>query len=185
MRFFFPNLYIALTCTVAAFVRAPILKNSLDIFYLRWYSIHNETMKKRVGIPMTAKRVRRVKADTDRVLKCISELGRLNCSRSSRELPIQSQGLIEPLKVCPVTGIWNWVETRSIALVPYGTGAFWFLGRKDEKEWADWLLRNWMNWNGVWQAACCSWASLLRHFTSSTRSKVTDWQGSERLRHKR
>ena len=25
---------------------------------------------------MTAKRVRRVKADTDRVLKCISELGR-------------------------------------------------------------------------------------------------------------
>ena len=54
---------------------------------------------------MTAKRVRRVKADTDRVLKCISELGRLNCSRSSRELLIQSQGLIEPLKVCPVTGI--------------------------------------------------------------------------------
>lgn len=54
---------------------------------------------------MTAKRVRRVKADTDRVLKCISELGRLNCSRSSRELPIQSQGLIEPLKECPVTGI--------------------------------------------------------------------------------
>lgn len=33
---------------------------------------------------MTAKRVRRVKADTDKVLKCISELGRLNCSRSSR-----------------------------------------------------------------------------------------------------
>lgn len=81
------------------------VKTSLDISYIRWYSIHNETMKKRVGIPMTAKRVRRVKADTDRVLKCISELGRLNCSRSSRELPIQSQGLIEPLKVCPVTGI--------------------------------------------------------------------------------
>lgn len=54
---------------------------------------------------MTAKRVRRVKADTDKVLKCISELGRLNYSRSSRELPIQSQGLIEPLKVCPVTDV--------------------------------------------------------------------------------
>ncbi len=34
-------------------------------------------MKKRVGSLMTAKRVRRVKADTDRVLKCISEFGRL------------------------------------------------------------------------------------------------------------
>ena len=54
---------------------------------------------------MTAKRVRRVKADTDRVLKCISELGRLNCSRSSRGLPIQGRSLIEPFKVCPVTGI--------------------------------------------------------------------------------
>ena len=54
---------------------------------------------------MTAKRVRRVKADTDKVLKCISELGRLNSSRLSRELPIQSQGLIEPLKVCPVTDV--------------------------------------------------------------------------------
>ena len=42
---------------------------------------------------MTAKRVRRVKADTDKVLKCISELGRLNYSRSSRELPIQSAGM--------------------------------------------------------------------------------------------
>lgn len=62
-------------------------------------------MKKRVGILITAKRVRRVKADTDKVLKCISELGRLNDSRSSRELPIQSQGLIEPFKVCPATGI--------------------------------------------------------------------------------
>ena len=54
---------------------------------------------------MTAKRVRRVKADTDKVLKCISELGRLNYSRSSRELPIQSQGLIEPLMVCSVTDV--------------------------------------------------------------------------------
>jgi hypothetical protein len=54
---------------------------------------------------MTAKRVRRVGADADKVLKCISELGRLNSSRLSRELPIQGQGLIEPLKVCPVTGI--------------------------------------------------------------------------------
>lgn len=62
-------------------------------------------MKKRVGILMTAKRVRRVEADTDKVLKCISELGRLNSSRLSRELPIQSQGLIEPLKVCPVTDV--------------------------------------------------------------------------------
>ena len=54
---------------------------------------------------MTAKRVRRVAADTDKVLKCISELGRLNYSRLSRELPIQGQGLIEPLKVCPVTDV--------------------------------------------------------------------------------
>ncbi len=54
---------------------------------------------------MTAKRVRRVKADTDKVLKCISELGRLNGSKPSRELPIQSQGLLEPLKVYLVTGI--------------------------------------------------------------------------------
>ena len=54
---------------------------------------------------MTAKRVRRVKADTDKVLKCISEFGRLNDSRSSGIFPIQSQGLIEPFKVCPATGI--------------------------------------------------------------------------------
>ena len=54
---------------------------------------------------MTAKRVRRVEADTDKVLKCIFELGRLNSSRLSRELPIQGQGLIEPLKVCPVTDV--------------------------------------------------------------------------------
>ena len=54
---------------------------------------------------MTAKRVRRVEADTDKVLKCISELGRLNSSRLSRELPIQSRGLIELTKVCPATDI--------------------------------------------------------------------------------
>ena len=54
---------------------------------------------------MTAKRVRRVGADADKVLKCISELGRLNGSKPSRELPIQSQGLLEPFKVCPATGI--------------------------------------------------------------------------------
>ena len=53
----------------------------------------------------TAKRVRIVRADMDKVLKCISELGRLNSSRLSRELPIQGQGLIEPFKVCPATGI--------------------------------------------------------------------------------
>ena len=35
-------------------------------------------MKKRVGGLNTAKRVRRVQADTDRVLKCISESGGLN-----------------------------------------------------------------------------------------------------------
>ena len=62
-------------------------------------------MKKRVGILITVKRVRRVRADTDKVLKCISELGRLNGSKPSRELPIQSQGLLEPFKVCPATGI--------------------------------------------------------------------------------
>ncbi len=54
---------------------------------------------------MTAKRVRRVEADTDKVLKCISELGGLNSSRLSRELPIQSGGLIELTKVCPATDI--------------------------------------------------------------------------------
>ena len=62
-------------------------------------------MKKRVGILMTAKRVRRVEADTDKVLKCISELGGLNSSRLSRELPILSGGLIELTKVCPATDI--------------------------------------------------------------------------------
>ena len=51
------------------------------------------------------KRVRRVEADTDKVLKCISELGGLNSSRLSRELPIQGQGLIEPLMVCSVTDV--------------------------------------------------------------------------------
>lgn len=35
-------------------------------------------MKKRVGSPNTEKRVRRVQADTDKVLKCISESGGLN-----------------------------------------------------------------------------------------------------------
>lgn len=35
-------------------------------------------MKKRVGSPNTAKRVRRVQADMDRVLKCISESGGSN-----------------------------------------------------------------------------------------------------------
>ena len=77
----------------------------LDISCPRCYSIHNKTMKKRVGILITAKRVRRVEADTDKVLKCISELGELNSSRLSRELPIQGQGLIEPLKVCSVTDV--------------------------------------------------------------------------------
>ena len=51
------------------------------------------------------KRVRRVGADTDRVVKCISEFGRLKVSRFSRELPIQSGGLIELTKVCPATDI--------------------------------------------------------------------------------
>lgn len=38
---------------------------------------YNKTMKKRVSVLKTAKRVRRVQADTDRELKCISEFGRL------------------------------------------------------------------------------------------------------------
>jgi len=62
-------------------------------------------MKKRVARLKTAERVRRVEADTDRVVKCISEFGRLKVSRFSRELPIQSGGLIELTKVCPVTDI--------------------------------------------------------------------------------
>lgn len=45
-------------------------------------------MKKRVAILKTAKRVRRVGADTDRVVKCISEFGRLKASRFFRGLPI-------------------------------------------------------------------------------------------------
>ena len=45
-------------------------------------------MKKRVAILKTAKRVRRVGADTDRDVKCISEFGRLKVSRFSREFPI-------------------------------------------------------------------------------------------------
>lgn len=49
-------------------------------------------MKKRVAILKTVKRVRRVGADTDRVVKCISEFGRLKASRFSRELPIQGRG---------------------------------------------------------------------------------------------
>lgn len=53
----------------------------------------------------TAERVQRVEADTDRVVKCISEFGRLKASRFSRELPIQSGGLIELTKVCPATDI--------------------------------------------------------------------------------
>jgi hypothetical protein len=62
-------------------------------------------MKKRVARLKTAERVRRVEADTDRVVKCISEFGRLKVSRFSRELPIQSGGLIELTKVCPATDI--------------------------------------------------------------------------------
>lgn len=62
-------------------------------------------MKKRVVRLKTAERVRRVEADTDRVVKCISEFGRLKVSRFSRELPIQSGGLIELTKVCPATDI--------------------------------------------------------------------------------
>lgn len=62
-------------------------------------------MKKRVAILKTAKRVRRVGADADRVVKCISEFGGLNVSRSSRELPVQSRGLMELSKVYPVTDI--------------------------------------------------------------------------------
>jgi hypothetical protein len=62
-------------------------------------------MKKRVARLKTAERVRRVEADTDRVAKCISEFGRLKASRFSRELPIQSGGLIELTKVCPATDI--------------------------------------------------------------------------------
>ena len=62
-------------------------------------------MKKRVAMLKTAERVRRVEADTDRVVKCISEFGRLKASRFSRELPIQSGGLIELTKVCPATDI--------------------------------------------------------------------------------
>lgn len=63
-------------------------------------------MKKRVARLTTAERVRRVEADTDRVVKCISEFGRLKVSsRFSRELPIQSGGLIELTKVCPATDI--------------------------------------------------------------------------------
>ena len=59
-------------------------------------------MKERVSSLMTAKRVRRVRAGMDKMLKCISEFGRVNMSSSSRELPIQGQGLIEPVKVSPV-----------------------------------------------------------------------------------
>jgi hypothetical protein len=62
-------------------------------------------MKKRVARLKTAERVRRVEADTDRVVKCISEFGRLKVSRFSRELPIQSGGLIELTKVCLATDI--------------------------------------------------------------------------------
>ena len=63
-------------------------------------------MKKRVAILKTAKRVRRVGADADRVVKCISEFGRLKVSsRFSRELPIQSRGMIVLAKVCPATDI--------------------------------------------------------------------------------
>ena len=63
-------------------------------------------MKKRVARLKTAERVRRVEADTDRVVKCISEFGRLKVSsRLSRELPIQSGGLIELTKVCPATDV--------------------------------------------------------------------------------
>lgn len=62
-------------------------------------------MKKRVAILKTAKRVRRVGADADRVVKCISEFGRLKASRFSRELPIQGRGMIVLAKVCPVTDI--------------------------------------------------------------------------------
>ena len=62
-------------------------------------------MKKRVARLKTAERVRRVEADTDRVVKRISEFGRLKVSRFSRELPIQSRGLIELTKVCPATDI--------------------------------------------------------------------------------
>ena len=62
-------------------------------------------MKKRVARLKTAERVRRVEADTDRVVKCISEFGKLKVSRFSRELPIQSGGLIELTKVCPATDI--------------------------------------------------------------------------------
>ena len=61
--------------------------------------VHNKTMKKRVSTLMLAKRVRTVKADMDKMLKCISEFGELKVSRLSRELPIQGQGLIEPFKV--------------------------------------------------------------------------------------
>lgn len=45
-------------------------------------------MKKRVAILKTVKRVRRVGADTDRVVKCVSEFGRLKVSRFFRGLPI-------------------------------------------------------------------------------------------------
>lgn len=62
-------------------------------------------MKKRVAILKTVKRVRRVGADTDRVVKCISEFGRLKASRFSRELPIQGRGLIELIEICPATDI--------------------------------------------------------------------------------
>jgi hypothetical protein len=62
-------------------------------------------MKKRVARLKTAERVRRVEADTDRVVKCISEFGRLKVSRFSRELPIQSRGMIVLAKVCLATDI--------------------------------------------------------------------------------
>lgn len=62
-------------------------------------------MKKRVAILKTAKRVRRVGADTDRMVKCISEFGRLKASRFFRGLPIQGRGLIELTEICPATDI--------------------------------------------------------------------------------
>lgn len=47
-----------------------VINNSAKVTY-------NKAMKKRVSVLKTAKRVRRVQADTDRELKCISEFGRL------------------------------------------------------------------------------------------------------------
>lgn len=64
-------------------------------------------MKKRVGSLNTAKRVRRVQADTDRVLKCISESGGSNVQYIFPGTPDTGSGyrgfFPVPDEVCVVT----------------------------------------------------------------------------------